>query len=140
MFGNARTGAAAYARIGIDTGVLAASPHQLIVLLFEGAISAICAAQSQMQSGDLASKGQSISRAIDIIGNGLCGSLDITRGGDIAHNLSALYGYITSQLLSANISNDAERLAHAQALLQQLHQAWLAISGTTASASIQQEH
>ncbi len=131
MFAQARQGAAAYARIGVDTGVLAASPHQLIVLLFEGALLAIGTALSQMQSGDMAGKGKSISHAIDIVNNGLAASLDTASGGEIGHNLAALYSYIGRQLVAANLHNDPLPLRDAQQLLAQLKDAWVAIGRQT---------
>jgi flagellar protein FliS len=41
MFGSASSGVSAYSKIGVETGVLAASPHKLIVMLFDGAIVAL---------------------------------------------------------------------------------------------------
>lgn len=35
-----RSGVQAYAQIGMESGVMSASPHQLIVMLFDGAQSA----------------------------------------------------------------------------------------------------
>lgn len=127
MFGKARQGAAAYAQVGIDSGVLAANPHQLIVMLFEGALLAIDTALSQMRSGDLAGKGHSISRALDIVNNGLAASLDTSRGGEIAHNLAALYSYIGRRLVAANLGNDPSVLEEVRRLLQQLKDAWAEI-------------
>ena len=128
MFGKARQGAAAYAQVGIDSGVLAANPHQLIVLLFEGALLAIDTALSHMRSGDLEGKGHSISRAIEIVSSGLAASLDTGRGGEIAHNLAALYNYIGRQLVAANLNNDPAPLEEARRLLQQLKDAWSEIA------------
>jgi hypothetical protein len=52
MFGSAQRGANAYAKVGIETGVVAASPHQLIVMLFDGALVAIATAVQLMRTGD----------------------------------------------------------------------------------------
>lgn len=41
MFSPAQSGANAYARVGIETGVMGASPHRLIAMLYEGARNAI---------------------------------------------------------------------------------------------------
>lgn len=35
-----RSGSQAYAQVGLESGVMSASPHQLIVMLFDGAQSA----------------------------------------------------------------------------------------------------
>lgn len=40
MFGQTRQGANMYATMGLETGVLAASPNKLVIMLYDGAISA----------------------------------------------------------------------------------------------------
>ena len=90
MFGNFPPGASAYRQMSVTTDALAASPHQLIVMLFDGALNAIQTAQVQLQQEDIEGKGRSITRAIDIIGSGLAASLDADKGGDIADKLASL--------------------------------------------------
>ncbi|NDI86646.1 flagellar export chaperone FliS [Undibacterium crateris] len=128
MFSSSSNGANAYTKIGVETGVIAASPHKLIVMLFEGAIVAINNAQVQMHSGDIAGKGKSISKAISIIDNGLRASLDKRVGGEIALNLDALYEYMTRQLLLANLNNSEDALIEVSKLLRDLKSAWDAIA------------
>lgn len=36
-----KSGIQAYATVGVESAVLSASPHQLVVLLFDGALSAM---------------------------------------------------------------------------------------------------
>mgnify|MGYP002135224055 CR=1 FL=1 len=67
----ARRGAAAYSSVGVETGVSTADPHKLILMLFEGALLQIGTAAIAMDSKDIPTKGKSISKAIDIINNGL---------------------------------------------------------------------
>ncbi|MBC3934911.1 flagellar export chaperone FliS [Undibacterium rugosum] len=134
MFSSSANGANAYTKIGVETGVIAASPHKLIVMLFEGAIVAINNAQVQMQSGDIAAKGKSISKAISIIDNGLRASLDKRVGGEIALNLDALYEYMTRQLLLANLNNSEDALIEVSKLLRDLKSAWDAIAPQATTA------
>ncbi|MBC3885989.1 flagellar export chaperone FliS [Undibacterium griseum] len=128
MFGSSQSGVNAYQKIGVETGVLAASPHKLIVMLFEGAIVAIGNARQQMQNGEIANKGRSISKAISIIENGLRASLNKQIGGEIAINLDNLYEYMSRQLLLANLNNEENTLADVQKLLTDLKDAWEAIA------------
>lgn len=128
MFGSSQTrGANAYAKVGIETGVISASPHKLIVMLFDGAIVSISNAVQQMNNGDIAAKGHSISKAIAIIENGLRASLDKKSGGEIALSLDALYEYMNNQLILANIHNQTETLLEVQTLLRDLKSSWEAI-------------
>jgi flagellar protein FliS len=124
MFGSMKSGANAYARVGVETGVMAASPHKLIVMLFEGAMVAVSAAAQQMAAGDIAGKGKSVSRAISIIEEGLRASLDRKAGGEIAANLDSLYQYMTVRLVIANRDNQAAILEEVLRLLGELKGAW----------------
>jgi flagellar protein FliS len=129
MFGSSQAnGANAYAKVGIETGVIAASPHTLIVMLYDGAIVSLSNAAQHMKSGSIASKGQSISKAIAIIENGLRASLNKKTGGEIAVSLDALYEYMTSRLLKANIENRPELIEEVQKLLRDLKSSWEAIA------------
>jgi flagellar secretion chaperone FliS len=130
MFGSMKSGANAYAKIGVETGVLAASPHKLIVMLFEGAMIAVVTAIQQMKAGDIPGKGMSISKAIMIIDNGLRASLDKKVGGEIAISLDALYEYMSHRLLLANLNNQPEMLEEVHRLLSELKSAWDAIGST----------
>ena len=127
MFGSSKSGANAYSNVGIETGVTAASPHKLIVMLFDGAMVALLAAQQAMKDGNVPAKGKSISKAISIIDQGLRASLDKKVGGAIAINLDALYEYMSGRLVSANLNNQPEILQEVYALLFELKTAWDAI-------------
>ena len=132
MFGTKRSGANAYANVGVETGVMAASPHKLITMLFEGAIAALSAALVHMEARSIAAKGIAISKAISIIDNGLRASLDKNVGGEIATNLDALYTYMSDRLLQANLSNSQEAVREVITLLADLKGAWESISPTNA--------
>lgn len=135
MFGSAKSGANAYSNVGVETGVAAASPHKLIVMLFEGAMVAIVSATQHMQSGDIAAKGAAISKAISIIDNGLRASLDKQVGGEIALNLDALYEYMSNRLLIANLQNEPAILDEVYQLLKGLKDSWQAMTPPTAVAT-----
>lgn len=117
-------GASAYARVGVESGVMSADPHKLIVMLFDGAQASIRAARIHMQDGNIAEKGKSISKALDIINNGLSAALDQEKGGEIAERLGSLYDYIARLLLTANLRNDQESLNQAEQLLEDVASAW----------------
>lgn len=127
MFGNKFNPIDAYGKVGIDASVSTASPHQLIVLLFEGARQAIVVARSGIEAGDLSRKGKAITKAIDIILNGLRASLNLDEGGNLAQNLYALYDYMARRLLHANMHNDSAALDEVLGLLTEIHEAWLDI-------------
>lgn len=113
-----------YTKVGLESGVTAADPHRLILMLFEGALKAIGNAKGEMQRKEIAAKGKSISHAIKIIGEGLDASLDKTAGGALAQDLSALYAYMVSRLFDANLKNDTVTLDEVTRMLSELKEAW----------------
>jgi flagellar secretion chaperone FliS len=127
MFGFKSNGANVYAQMGLETGVVAASPNKLVVMLYEGAISACRNAITFMQQQDIQRKGEMVSKAILIIESGLRLSLDKKAGGDIAQSLDALYAYMTQRLTVANIHNQAAVIEEVIGLLAELKSAWEAI-------------
>ena len=134
MFGT-RMGHAAYARVGAETGVSTADPHQLIVMLFDGALVAITTAAVALDSNDIAKKGQSISKAIEIIVNGLKVSLDMDAGGELAQRLAALYDYMADRLLYANLHSNRAAMDEVSGLLRDLRDAWASIDGKSAAGA-----
>src|SRR6202008_3899603 len=108
MFGSKQSGVNAYAKVGIETGVTSASPHKLIVMLFDGALVAVNSAIMHMKAGNIPDKGAAISKAILIIDSGLRASLDKKAGGEIAEGLDALYEYMGARLLQANLKNQVD--------------------------------
>lgn len=125
-------GVGAYAKVGIETSVMSASPHQLIVMLFDGAKMAIRTARLHMSNGNITEKGKAISRALDIITQGLMAGLDREKGGQIAENLAMLYEYIGNLLLQASLHNDTGKLDEAERLLTDIDSAWREIGQTAA--------
>lgn len=123
----ARNAINAYSQVGIQTGAMSASPHRLIVMLFDGARAAIARARFHMEAGDIPAKGNAISKAIDIIVNGLNAVLDHEAGGEIAGDLEALYDYMVRRLMHANLRNDAALLTEVDELLGNLASAWAQI-------------
>lgn len=119
-----KSGIQAYAQVGVESAVLSASPHQLVVLLFDGALSAMKKAIILIEQGDIPGKGQAISKAINIISNGLQSGLNHEVGSDLAANLDSLYDYMTRRLLQANLHNDINAINEVVELLNNIADAW----------------
>lgn len=117
-------GIKAYAKIGVESAVLSANSNQLITLLFDGAISALIRARLFMQDGNIEGKGNSISKAINIIESGLKQGLDDHSGDELADNLLGLYTYMVRRLLQANLHNDVEAIEEVESLLRNIADAW----------------
>lgn len=124
MFGTPNNPASAYASLSNESAVHSADPHRLILLLFEGAETALEIARLHAEQGNVSGRGSSISKAINIIANGLKSSLDIQQGGELAERLAALYDYMVSRLLWANMKNDIGTIEEVKSLLNEIHEAW----------------
>lgn len=118
----------AYTAVSLDSQIAGATPHQLIVLLYDGAINAMRRAEIYFQSGNIARRGEMISRAINIIDNGLRAGLDHEKGGQIAAELESLYEYISRTLLEANLNKSGENLPHLISLMTEMQETWQAIN------------
>jgi len=127
--------AQAYARIGLETGVAAASPQRLIVMLYDGALAALAEARAHIQAGRTAQKGRALGKAISIVDEGLKAALDVGQGGDIARSLMELYDYVGRRLLLANLRDDLALVDEATRLLTDLRGAWATLAERTPASA-----
>jgi flagellar protein FliS len=131
---NSSTALNAYRNVGLESGAGSGDPHQLVLMLFNGARAALAQAKGHLERREIAAKGMAISKAISIIDGGLKASLDLNVGGELAKDLSDLYVYMGQRLLYANLKNDAKVLAEVAGLLAELGGAWEAIAPKPAPA------
>lgn len=133
MYSN--SGVQAYQKVGLESAVLSASPHQLVVMLFDGAYSALVRARLFLEQGDIPAKGEALSKAINIIDNGLKAGLNMEADSDLPANLAALYDYMVRRLLHANLRNDVEAIVEVKGLLNNIADAWKQIGPNATSIS-----
>jgi flagellar protein FliS len=119
--------ASAYQNIGVETGVAAASPHQLVTMLFDGFNEAVARAKRALLFRDIEGKCKAITHAARIIDEGLRAPLNVEAGGKLAAELKALYGYVTLRLTQANLNNDVAALDECLRLIEPVRSAWIAI-------------
>ena len=95
----------------------------LILMMYEGAIKFTKLALESMAKDDLASQGNYIQKAHDIV-NELSLALDFKKGGDVAPQLESLYQFVLSQLTLANIKSEKKPLQTVLNILNPLLEAW----------------
>jgi flagellar protein FliS len=120
--------AGTYQQVGLVTGVGAASPHQLVLMLFDGFDEALAQALGALRDGTIETKCRAIGRAARIVDEGLKANLDLQGGGTLAADLRDLYAYISLRLVQANLNNDAAALHECRRLMRPLHDAWASIN------------
>ncbi|MEQ1439338.1 flagellar export chaperone FliS [Fontimonas sp. SYSU GA230001] len=101
----------------------AASPHKLIEMLYAGLLERLATARGAIGRGDTAGKAKALSSALDIVQH-LKLNLDQDKGGAIARNLGALYDYLSTRLLHANLKSDVAALDEMIDLVRRLKSAW----------------
>lgn len=116
----------AYRTVGAQSAVADSTPHQLVLMLIDGAVEKTASALGQMLHGETAEKGRLISGSISII-DSLRASLDHKVGGELAGNLDGLYDYMGRRLLEGNLRNDPDALSEVLSLLKEIREAWAAI-------------
>jgi flagellar protein FliS len=112
-----------YGRGAVESEVNFASPHRIIQMLMEGALSKIATAKGCIVRNDIAEKSRQITWGMNII-QGLRTSLDAQKGGDVAANLDSLYEYMGRRLLEANVTNDVAILDEVSSLLMEVKAGW----------------
>ena len=117
-----------YRNVRAVTDVSQASPHQLVVLLFDGAIAAILQARHALATGDMDTKRATVSKAMRIIDEGLKASVESHGDSSLADNLRALYEHMVSRLFLANLHNSDVPLAEVAQLLGDLRTTWAEIA------------
>lgn len=123
-------GTQAYAKIEVESAVMSASQQHLVIMLFDGALSALVRARLFLQDGNIPAKGLAISKAINIIENGLKVGLVESNGDELTQNLIALYAYMVRRLLHANVNNDASAIEEVETLLRNIADGWKEVAGT----------
>lgn len=111
----------------VTTQVGTADRLQLVIMLYDGAISFLGQAKEKMAARDAAGKGLLIGRALDIIAE-LNASLNFQAGQELATNLFHLYNFMTSHLTKANLNWDLAALDEVVAMLTQLREAWVEVA------------
>lgn len=103
-----------------------ASPHKLILMLYDGVLSNLHHASSALDNKDHAAAHTHILKAQEIVSE-LLACLNLEQGGEIAQNLKQLYLYFINQLVQANIRKDKTLLNEVEGRIRELRSAWLEI-------------
>ena len=115
--------------------ILTAPPGRLVVMLYDGCVRFLFQSAYAMREGNRKVSLERLRRAEAIIDE-LRITLDHDKGGEIAANLDALYGFSRSHLLKAWAEQDAGKIDQVSGLMGELRDAWaqIAAAGEAAAA------
>ena len=122
-FMNSIAALAQYGQIKNDAQTTYASPHQLTLMLFDGAIEAMSMTVGAIQNKNFELRSKQSTRSITII-NGMRDCLDMESGGDLSDNLYSLYQYMAQELFRASFKNDADTIKNIQTMLKDIRESW----------------
>ena len=130
---NASSAQAAYTQ----NSVLTASPEQLVVMLYDGALKFLARAAAAMRLGEASGAGVAFGRAHAILDE-LLATLDLDQG-EIAERLQSIYVFCGRTLCEAHLESDPAKVDQVMKLLRELRDAWsqIATQGTGAAPAIQ---
>ena len=101
--------------------IMTASPAELTLMLYNGAIRFTSESIMALEKGDLTQSHHANLRAQSIVSEFMC-TLDMQY--EISRNWSALYEYINFRLIQGNVKKDKDMLVEARGLLYELRDAW----------------
>ncbi len=107
--------------------VLTASPGQLVVLLYDGAVRFLRQSAAAMGLGEVERAATAMRRAEAIIDE-LTVTLDLEAGGELAAGLRDLYLFCRRHLGQALIERDPAKVEHVAALLGDLRESWAQVA------------
>lgn len=106
-----------------SNSVMTASPGQLVVMLYDGAVRFLKQAEIAMGEGAEAHAGDRIAKAEAIVDE-LLVTLDLERGGEIAERLQGIYVFCKRLMIEARLERDGEKLVRTAGLLGELREAF----------------
>ncbi|MEU8237139.1 flagellar export chaperone FliS [Actinoplanes missouriensis] len=106
-----------------------ASPAKLLIMLYDRMILDLGQGEEAFRNGDRELGSAKVMHAQEIVLE-LRTTLDL-EAWDGAPGLANLYGFILTELIGANISRDADRVASCRKLLEPLRDAWREAATTT---------
>ncbi|MBL8059486.1 MAG: flagellar export chaperone FliS [Chthonomonas sp.] len=107
-----------------QNSVLTASPLQLVILLYDGALRFLHAAKEAMLRKDLYEQNANLQKAQSIVSE-LSAGVNVSQGGELAENLLGLYSYCFNEIVDANLNDKVENVDRCISVLNQLRESWI---------------
>ncbi|EHJ48685.1 flagellar protein FliS [Solidesulfovibrio carbinoliphilus subsp. oakridgensis] len=123
------------ARSYFQTQVSTTTQGDLLIMLFDAALKFLGQAKEKMAEKNYAQKGILISKALDILTE-LQGTLNSSKGGELADRLQKLYFFCSSRLLTANLKMDTAKIDEVVHILTGLRDAFNEANGKVATKTV----
>lgn len=118
------------------TATSTASPGDLVLMLFDGALRFMAAAEIGFQEENFARRNEQIHNNIQrtqAIITELQATLNMEKGGEFSENLYRLYDFMQDQLNQANREKNLDKIKVVVGFVQDIREAWAQMLLQTAS-------
>lgn len=106
--------------------VSTASPLQLVIMLYDGALRFMEAGKRAIEARDVDRQNTNLQKAQRILTE-LISCLDMRAGNEISQNLFGLYTYCYNTLVTANIEDRADLVDQPIRIMSDLRDSWVQI-------------
>jgi len=128
MFGSAARSSyapagARYRSVDMMTRIESASPHGLVAILYEEALTRMASLRAAIVNNDMLRRSDNQARVLAILAS-LDSGLDHDRGGEVASLLAAVYAEAHRLVVAAVRDGDVEPLDTARSIIADIASAW----------------
>jgi len=109
------------------TATTTASPGELVLMLFDGALRFMAAAEIGFQEENFARRNEQIHNNVmrtQAIITELQATLNMEKGGEFSENLYRLYDFMQDQLSQANREKNLDKIKVVVGFVQDIREAW----------------
>ena len=108
----------------LETQVMTATPHQLHLMVIDGAIRFATQAEEALQEEDFETSHFALNRSREFVTE-LIGGLDQERSEELANRLKSLFMFVYQNLVSADMKQDVSLVQDALKILKMHRETWM---------------
>ena len=111
----------------LETQVMTASPHQLHLMVIDGAIRFATQAEEALQEEDFETSHFALNRSREFMTE-LIGGLDQERSEELVNRLKSLFMFVYKNLVNADMKRDVSSVQDALKILKMHRETWMELS------------
>jgi len=113
----------AYKQVNVNSTILDANPHQLVLMMFDGMLQGVAVAKGAIERKDYLLKSESLTKATNIL-QALRQSLDFDVEPEVSNNFDVTYEYCIQRIADASVLLDCTILDEVVSLIKPIRDAW----------------
>ena len=113
----------AYKKVNIESSILSADPHQIIVMMYDGLLESMAQIKGAIERRDYDTKAKLVTKSVNIL-TALINALDKEKQPEISANFENLYNACISIINEVNITLETAGLDEVHSYIKPLRDAW----------------